>query len=98
MKQRGNCKKYRSKRFFKLRIVQLHAVFRGEPTLNMPAVRAFVDETMCMVNQGIIPRPPDFGMVTNGAFDMHLKWWLSARNTTSLRQSASMVLRISMML
>ena len=41
--------------------------FGGEPTLNMPAVRAFVDETMCMVSQGIISRPPDFGIVTNGA-------------------------------
>ena len=41
--------------------------FGGEPTLNMPAVRAIVDETMCMVSQGIISQPPSFGIVTNGA-------------------------------
>ena len=39
----------------------------GEPTLNMPAVRAIVDEIRCMVSQGIILQPPGFGIVTNGA-------------------------------
>lgn len=39
----------------------------GEPTLNMPALRAIVDETMRMVSRGIIPQPPRFGIVTNGA-------------------------------
>ena len=41
--------------------------FGGEPTLNMPAMRAFVDETLCLASEGIISRLPNFGIVTNGA-------------------------------
>jgi len=41
--------------------------FGGEPTLNMPAMRAFVDETSLMVSAGFLTRPPEFGIVTNGA-------------------------------
>jgi len=33
----------------------------------MPAIRAVVDEIFCMVREGIISRPPSFGIVTNGA-------------------------------
>lgn len=41
--------------------------FGGEPTLNMPAIRAFVDETLSIVSEGVISRPPSYGIVTNGA-------------------------------
>ncbi len=41
--------------------------FGGEPTLNISAMRAFVDETLRMVSEGIVSCPPSFGIVTNGA-------------------------------
>lgn len=41
--------------------------FGGEPTLNMPAMTAFVDEARGMVRAGTIASTPHFGIVTNGA-------------------------------
>lgn len=41
--------------------------FGGEPSLNMPALWAFVDEAERLAGEGIIPRVPRFGIVTNGA-------------------------------
>lgn len=41
--------------------------FGGEPTLNMPALRAFVAEVFRIGNEGSGVRLPQFGLVTNGA-------------------------------
>ena len=41
--------------------------FGGEPTLNMGAIQAFVDEALHMVDKGMISHPPNYGIVTNGA-------------------------------
>lgn len=41
--------------------------FGGEPTLNMPAIRSFADETSRMVEDGILARKPKMAIVTNGA-------------------------------
>ncbi len=41
--------------------------FGGEPGLNLPAVRAFVDEVSRLVDEGSPQRPPQYGVVTNGA-------------------------------
>jgi uncharacterized protein len=41
--------------------------FGGEPTLNLPAIHAVVDEIRKMTAEGVLAGLPRFGIVTNGA-------------------------------
>ncbi len=41
--------------------------FGGEPTLNLAAIHAVIDETRKMAAEGVLARVPRFGIVTNGA-------------------------------
>ena len=42
--------------------------FGGEPTLNLAAIEAVVEETKRLVNSGQLKNEPRFGIVTNGVF------------------------------
>lgn len=47
--------------------IQQIQFFGGEPSLNLPAVRAFSDELRCLTAMPVSPRMPQLGMITNGA-------------------------------
>lgn len=53
--------------FLKYQPIQTLQFFGGEPSLNLPAMQAAVDEVRLMVKRGELDAPPRFSIVTNGA-------------------------------
>src|SRR5207249_352018 len=58
----------RAVRFFaeQYRSIGTVYLFGGEPTLNLPAIRAVCDETEQLVAQGVLETMPDVGFTSNG--------------------------------